>query len=61
MDAGIVSALLVINRQIDHAEIGRCVTPTNPSFQQPSANIWNHFTAAGRALPDRSVQIISPD
>jgi DHA2 family multidrug resistance protein len=60
----VVSALLVSNTQVNHAEIGRYVTATNRLFQDPAiAHLWSPFTAAGRAALDavitRQAEIIA--
>lgn len=49
----IVSALLVENTQINHADIASYVTATNRAFDNPTImNNWNPLTAAGRAALD---------
>ena len=52
----IVSALLVENVQVNHAEIGTYVTPFNKAFDLPAiAAALNPYTAAGRASLDALV------
>jgi DHA2 family multidrug resistance protein len=52
----VVSALLVSNTQVNHAEITSYVTPFNRLFQLPAiAHFWNPATAAGRAALDTEI------
>eukprot|EP01037_Dinobryon_pediforme_P012007 gene12007-12097_t len=52
----IVSALLVENTQINHADIATSVTQTNRAFDNPTiAHVWNPLTAAGRAALDAQI------
>ncbi len=52
----IVSALLVENTQINHADIASYVTPFNRAFDQPAIiDAWSPYTAAGRAALDAIV------
>jgi DHA2 family multidrug resistance protein len=52
----IVSALLVENTQINHADIASYVTPFNRAFDQPAIiDAWSPYTAAGRAALDAVV------
>ena len=52
----IVSALLVENVQVNHADIGTYVTPFNRAFDQPAiTDAWSPYTAAGRASLDAIV------
>ncbi len=56
MGTSVVSALLVSNTQVNHAEIGQYVTAVNRHFANPSiAHLWSPFTAAGRAALDATV------
>ncbi|HUN97734.1 MAG TPA: MFS transporter, partial [Bradyrhizobium sp.] len=60
----VVSALLVRNTQVNHAEIGANVTAVNRALDNPIiAHFWSPFTAAGRAALDavitRQAQIIA--
>ena len=48
----VVSALLVSNGQINHAEIAAYVTPYNRLFEAPAAHALSPYTAAGRAALD---------
>ncbi|HEY3909093.1 MAG TPA: DHA2 family efflux MFS transporter permease subunit [Stellaceae bacterium] len=58
MGTSIVSALLVINTQVNHAEIGRYVTAVNRLFASPAiAHFWSPYTAAGRAALDATVTV----
>jgi len=52
----IVSALLVTNTQVNHAEIGQYVTRFNRQFEMPQiAHFWSPLTASGRAMLDAAV------
>jgi DHA2 family multidrug resistance protein len=52
----IVSALLVENVQVNHADIAAYVTPTNRAFDNPViAQHWSPWTAAGRAALDAQI------
>jgi DHA2 family multidrug resistance protein len=52
----IVSALLVENTQINHAEIASAVTATNRAFDNATiARFWNPLTAHGRAALDAQI------
>ena len=52
----IVSALLVSNTQVNHADISSYVTSTNRLFENPTiAHFLSPFTAAGRAALDMLV------
>ncbi len=52
----IVSALLVTNTQINHADIGANVTGVNRLFEAPTvSHLLSPFTAAGRAALDATV------
>ena len=56
MGTSVVSALLVSNTQVNHAEIGQYVTAINRQFTNPSiAHLWSPITAAGRAALDATV------
>ncbi len=60
----VVSALLVRNTQVNHADIGANVTAVNRALDNPTiAHFWSPFTAAGRAALDamitRQAQIIA--
>jgi DHA2 family multidrug resistance protein len=56
MGTSVVSALLVSNTQVNHADIGQYVTAVNRQFANPSiAHLWSPFTAAGRAALDAAV------
>jgi MFS transporter, DHA2 family, multidrug resistance protein len=58
MGTSVVSALLVTNTQVNHAEIGRYVTGVNRLFANPTiAHLWSPFTAAGRAALDATVTL----
>ncbi len=49
----IVSALLVENTQVNHADIATSVTSTNRAFDNPAImHAWNPLTSAGRAALD---------
>jgi MFS transporter, DHA2 family, multidrug resistance protein len=51
-----VNSLLVVNTQINHADIAQNVTAVNRVFQDPTiAQYWNPVTAAGRAALDAVV------
>jgi MFS transporter, DHA2 family, multidrug resistance protein len=51
-----VNSLLVVNTQINHADIAQHVTAVNRVFQDPTiAQYWNPVTAAGRAALDAVV------
>jgi MFS transporter, DHA2 family, multidrug resistance protein len=52
----VVSALLVRNTQINHAEIAAHVTAVDPALNNPAvAHFWNPLTAAGRAALDAMI------
>jgi MFS transporter, DHA2 family, multidrug resistance protein len=52
----VVSALLVRNTQVNHAEIVAHVTAVNPALNSPAvAHFWNPLTAAGRAALDAMI------
>ena len=52
----IVSALLVENIQVNHADIAAYVTPTNRAFDNPTiAHFWNPLTGSGRAALDAQI------
>jgi DHA2 family multidrug resistance protein len=52
----VVSALLVRNTQINHADIAAYVTSVNRLFASPAiAHFWSPFTAAGRAALDSTI------
>jgi DHA2 family multidrug resistance protein len=52
----VVNALLTRNTQINHSEIVQHVTPVNRMFEDPTvAQVWNPFTAAGRAALDAMI------
>jgi DHA2 family multidrug resistance protein len=52
----IVSALLIENTQVNHAEIGAYVTATNRYFNIPAiAGNWSPLTASGRAALDSQI------
>ena len=52
----VVSALLVENTQVNHAEIATAVTPYNRMFDLPAvAHFWNPMTQAGRAALDAEI------
>jgi MFS transporter, DHA2 family, multidrug resistance protein len=52
----VVSALLVRNTQVNHANIAQNVTAVNPALANPTvAHFWNPVTAAGRAALDAVV------
>ena len=52
----IVSALLVENTQVNHADIATYVTPFNQAFDLPAiADAFSPYTAAGRAALDELV------
>jgi MFS transporter, DHA2 family, multidrug resistance protein len=52
----VVSALLVNNTQLNHAEIAGYVTGVNWLFDNPTiAHFWSPFTAAGRAVLDQVI------
>jgi len=52
----IVSALLVRNTQVNHAELAAHVTSVNRAFENPDiAHFWNPLTAAGRAALDAMI------
>ena len=52
----IVSALLVQNTQVNHADIAAGVTSTNRAFDNPTiAHFWNPLTASGRAALDAQI------
>jgi DHA2 family multidrug resistance protein len=52
----VVSALLVNNTQLNHAEIAGYVTGVNRLFDNPTiAHFWSPFTAAGRAVLDQVI------
>jgi MFS transporter, DHA2 family, multidrug resistance protein len=52
----VVSALLVRNTQVNHADIAQNVTAVNPALANPTvAHFWNPVTAAGRAALDAVV------
>jgi DHA2 family multidrug resistance protein len=54
----VVSALLVSNTQVNHAEIGAHVTGVNRLFANPAiAHLWRPFTAAGRAALDATISL----
>ncbi|MBP1850349.1 DHA2 family efflux MFS transporter permease subunit [Rhizobium halophytocola] len=55
----VVSALLVQNVQINHAELMSHVTPFNHAFDNPAAAGLSPFTAAGRAALDQMVTLQS--
>jgi MFS transporter, DHA2 family, multidrug resistance protein len=56
MGVSIVSALLVSNTQVNHADIGQYVTAVNRLFGNPTiAHLWSPFTAAGRAALDATI------
>jgi MFS transporter, DHA2 family, multidrug resistance protein len=51
-----VNSLLVVNTQINHADIAQHVTAVNRVFEDPTiAQYWNPVTAAGRAALDAVV------
>jgi MFS transporter, DHA2 family, multidrug resistance protein len=51
-----VNSLLVVNTQVNHADIAQNVTAVNRVFQDPTiAQYWNPVTAAGRAALDAVV------
>jgi DHA2 family multidrug resistance protein len=51
-----VNAMIVRNTQVNHAEIGRHVTATNPALLDPAvAQHWNPYSAGGRAALDAAV------
>lgn len=54
----VVSALLVENTQVNHAEIANYVTPFNPAFRDPAIHAaMNPFTEAGRAALDGAITL----
>jgi DHA2 family multidrug resistance protein len=54
----VVSALLVSNTQVNHADIGAYVTGVNRAFANPAiAHFWSPFTAAGRAALDATITL----
>jgi DHA2 family multidrug resistance protein len=54
----VVSALLVQNTQVNHAEIANYVTPFNEAFRNPAIGAaFNPFTEAGRAALDGVITI----
>jgi DHA2 family multidrug resistance protein len=54
----VVSALLVENTQVNHADIASYVTPYNPAFGNPAiAEALSPYTAAGRAALDGVVTL----
>jgi MFS family permease len=58
MGASVTSALLLINTQENHAEIGGHVTAVNRLFENPAvAHLWSPFTAAGRAALDAAITL----
>ena len=51
-----VNSLLVVNTQVNHADIAQHVTAVNRVFEDPTiAQCWNPVTAAGRAALDAVV------
>jgi DHA2 family multidrug resistance protein len=51
-----VNSLLVVNTQVNHADIAQQVTAVNRVFENPTiAQYWNPVTAAGRAALDAVV------
>jgi MFS transporter, DHA2 family, multidrug resistance protein len=49
----VVNSLLTQNTQVNHADIAAHVTAVNRVFEDPMiAQLWNPFTAAGRAALD---------
>jgi MFS transporter, DHA2 family, multidrug resistance protein len=58
MGTSVVSALIISNTQVNHAEISRYVTAVNRLLANPViAHMWSPFTAAGRAALDSTVTL----